>query len=170
MNRNILFVIAVCTVFVFSCKKNESSNQEAEFLEIINKLKNDKAHEYLKTLRPLEGDFFMIFKDRASAKKAIEYSDKKWDFIDNLPANAMKPINENDDVVVAMATKSQLEKSIYNGLSSDYASMAEFLNEDIVVCGFYFVNVDGMHLKSRAAFFNIEGRWIFIPNVFEAFY
>ncbi|TXG39647.1 hypothetical protein [Seonamhaeicola maritimus] len=170
MKRNILFVIALYTVFIFSCKKEVSSNLETELLVIINKLRKDKNHKYLKTLKPLDKDFYKIFKDRASAKKAIEYSDKKWDFIDNLPANAMKPINEDDDVVVAMTTKSQLEKSIYNGLSSDYASMAEFLNEDIVVCGFYFVNVDGMHLKSRAAFFNIEGRWIFIPNVFEAFY
>lgn len=170
MCKKIVVITCLCFAVLVSCKKASNVNPEAELLEIVGKLKVDKNHEFLKTLKPAKEDLYKIFKNKELAEKAIAYSEGKWGVLDNIPDDAMKPLNEDDQVKITYANKAQLKQWKYNGLSQDYVALHEFINDDVVVYGINYFNDKTMDLKSRAAFFRVGNKWIFIPQAFKAFF
>ncbi len=166
--KKLLLLLVCVNVFLFSCQEKASS-PKSELLEIIKKLRTDEDHEFLMTLRPTDSDLYEIFRDSMYTERAIEYSNKVWNGIDKIPANALGPVNEDDIPVAVSATQDQLLEWSQTDLSMDYIMLCEFLKADVVIYGMQYVDKKGMGTKSRGAFFRVDEKWIFVPQLFRAF-
>ena len=66
---------------------------QRDLVTIIEKLKADTNHKYLKTFRPTLEDCKAIFKTDEMAQKVFMYSESKWLTIGELPDDFMKPLD-----------------------------------------------------------------------------
>lgn len=155
--------IAFCA---FSCNRT-APNDDTALKGIIEQLKSDSNHTYMRSLIPTLEDCEMVF-IAESAEKVFNYSESRFSELDKLPDNAMKPVTEGATVETQMATKKELEAGTTNDLEEAYSSMAKYLKEGQKVFGFHYLNTEGEVEKSRAAFFKAGDKWIFIPRPFMA--
>ncbi|MCF7560102.1 hypothetical protein L3X39_05580 [Sabulilitoribacter multivorans] len=163
-------LLIICILCSFTCSNIFAQNNEIDELQdVITKLRVDTNHTFLKTLKPLQSDYSIIFLNEDYAQKAFDYSHEKWNGIDKVPDSSMKPTSDTDKANVLSATKSELSKGITNGLPEDYAILANYLNDGVTVYGLQYVNDADSNHKTRAAFFKVGDRWVIIPQVFLAF-
>ena len=162
-------VIAVAAFLISTNCSRKTVPQTDRLLPVIEDLQTDQNHTFLKTLRPSEADIKAIFKPGEAVQKVVAYSQAKWAVIDKVPEGSMKPQTADAKVVVLTATKAELAQGQTNGLSAEYSQIASHLKANTIVYGLQYQNPDGSEQKSRAAFFNIFGKWIIIPRVFLAF-
>ncbi len=162
--------IAVCFGVLLSCKK-ETANPKSELSDIIEKLKSDENHQFLKTLRPSEADIFKIFTDKMIADKVLVYSDSKWNTIDNVPHNTMKPGGKDNVCELVPLCQSNSEKAEWGktNISTNYLMLCGYIKKGIAFYALEYVDSEGESIKSRAAFFRVDGKWVFIPQVYKAF-
>ena len=129
----------------------------------------DSNHTFLKTLRPTLEECKVIFKTDEIAAKAFKYSEMKWNTLENVPEDTMKPTSQDSEIKINRASGAQLEYGLTYGLPDEYLNLGSYLKGDILVFGLEYLNPDDSSQKSRAAFFRSPERWVFIPQTFKAF-
>ncbi len=167
MKSNLLIIICLFLCFT-SCSK--SGTPEGELRYIVKNLQNDEGFKNLKKLRPSEEDFKKIFVNDEVAKLVSEYSKRRWAVVDDLPVDMMNPNNETDKIAIVSSNKEQLVQWRHKGLPENYTALAEFIKDDVVIYGMKYVNQEGRVIKQRAGFFNVDDKWILIPETFKAFF
>ena len=161
-------LLLLILIALFSCKAHEE-NAITELTAIAVELMDDTAHKYLKTLKPTEEDYALIFNEGESTNIITKYSENKWSGIDNVPDDGMKPLTDDAELKILSATKAELLSGNTNGLPTGYTKLATHLKEGSTIYGIQYLNTDGTEQKLRTAFFKVNDRWIIIPQAFKAF-
>ena len=143
---------------------------ENDLIKLIEeKLLPDSNHTFLKTLRPTLEESKAIFKTDEIALKVFEYSELKWNALENVSENSMKPTSPEFKIKINRASGAQLDYGLTYGLPMEYLKLGSYLKEEVLVFGFEYLNPDDSSQKSRAAFYRSPERWVFIPQTFKAF-
>lgn len=165
--RNIpIAVLLGVLLLCHSCSEADQSDV-AELTKIIDQLKSDQNHTYLRTFIPTFEDLKVVFEEEA-AQQIFEFSEGRFADLDQLPDDAMKPVSEEVTLEIQSATKEDLLGGIANDLEEGYLGMAKYLKDGERVYGFHYLNTAGEVEKSRAAFFKAGEKWVFIPRPFMA--
>ena len=162
-----LFLLSFILLFM-SCD-GQKNNDISEFEVIVNKLRQDENHIFLKTLKPSPDDCKLIFLEGKSVAKAIVFSESKWVNIDNVSSKSMKPLTEDADLKILSVTKHDLENGATKGFPKDYLILKDHLKDGITMYALQYLNPDDSEQKHRAAFFKVQDHWIIIPQTFQAF-
>ena len=138
--------------------------------EVMEKIDTDKNHQYLSTLQPTLEDCKQIFLDEEEAGMAYVYAKDKFSKMDRLPDDAMKAPNPESRRVLLPITKEELVKGgIFVGFSKEYPEFARKLRPGMRLFSVRYEDKEGKEEKTRASFFRIKDKWVFIPRPFMAF-
>ena len=145
-----------------------NSADEKDMGLVAEQLRLDTNHTFLKTLQPTYEDCKAIFKTEDAAKKAFEYSQSKWNSIDKVSDDSMKPLTENATLKIIKVRAVYLQYNMTMDLPEEYAVLGQHLNDHLVVYGLQYLN-DGTIQKTRTAFFKLPDKWVLIPLAYKAF-
>jgi len=121
------FILGTLILTLFASCSEKTNNEKTELTSIVNQLKIDKNNEFLKTLKPSEVDFKLIFQDGKSVNKAISYSEMKWSDISKIPENSMKPLTEDAKLKILSVTKNDLLSGKTNGFPKEYLTLTDHI-------------------------------------------
>ena len=167
--RAIKVVPVVVTTLLILISCSETTNSSEELKTIVEQLKQDSDHQFLKTLRPSESDIKSIFATEEAQELVLAFSNSRWDIIDQVDQNSMKPTSDDATLVILYATKDELINATTNNISEDYMKLAAHLNDAVTLYGIQYLNADGTEQKKREAFFKVNEKWVLIPRAFAAF-
>ena len=155
-------------LIVMTCL-GQQNNDFTEFETIVNQLKQDENHVFLRTLKPSMEDCKLIFLEGESVEKAIIFSDSKWVNIDKVSSNSMKPLTDDAKINILSVTKNELQSAENKGFPEEYTILKDHIKDGIMMYALQYLNPDGTEQKHRAAFFKVLDHWIIIPQTFKAF-
>ncbi len=162
-----IIIYSLLVVVMSSCHSNSKNSDE--LIKIVEKLKIDENHTFFKELEPTEIDCKAIFSNTWNASKGYEFSKNRWEGLEMVPDNAMKPESMDAEVLILSATVEELKKGETNGLPIEYVNIASRFKEDVTVYGIQYLNEDKTVQKTRTAFFKIKDKWVMFPRVYIAF-
>ena len=145
--------------------------EEISLEKVIENLIRDKDHAFLKTLEPYPWDIMEISGSPEIYEAIIKYSDNRWEMLDKVPDNTLKPESPGDSFKIIKASIEDLKNGRANGLPDEYREMIEQYPHGFsyTIYGVQFLNEDGSIQKTRTAFIYVNDRWIIIPRMFKAF-
>jgi hypothetical protein len=157
---------------LYSCGDSPSTAAQKELpelTEVVQQLRDDKNHVFLRTLWPDRKECSEFLNSEAAVEMLDFYARDKFKDIDRISENALKPLSLEATVNLLSATKEELLEGKTNGLPEEYILMARHLKDGTTVYGFEYISAEGKLEKTYTAFFQASGRWVFLPRPFLAF-
>lgn len=160
--KNLFLFAAICILSVASFAQSKT---EMELKQIAEKLRNDSANSFIKTMEPTIEDLQGIFLSAEDVGKAWEHAMDFYIFVED----NINPTDEQSEIIVKGAIGADLRYAKEHGLPSQYEVIKEKIKNTTEV---YFIEYVKKGEKSGVpvhTFIKVRDHWVYIPNLWEVF-